>query len=127
MSSRKVPHWLQTPVALGFLLFTLAGVAFAWAAAGPQPGTKEREKVSPFLPAFPRTEAARNPVTLQLQADEHKVVGWVSGTRDHSGKNVLVKVGDKAHELTLDKDNSFTWEYRVAKSALADLRPPLKR
>src|SRR3954467_12005349 len=109
MSSRRVPLWFRTPVALGFLTFTLAAAAIGWAAG--ETKTAPKTKPSPFLPAFPRTEKARNPITLQLQADENKVVGWVSGTRDHGGKAVTVKVGDKTHELTLDENNSFTWEY----------------
>jgi alpha-2-macroglobulin len=119
MSSRKALSWYRTPIALGLLGSTLAAVALVWGAASPQPDPAA--KPSPFLAAFPRTEAARNPVTLQLQADEGKVVGWVSGIRDLRGKAVIIKVGDKTHERTLDKDNTFTWDYAVAKPALAEV------
>ena len=86
MSSRKTPPWYRTPLALGLLGSTLAAVALVYGAAAPQP---DAAKPAPFLAAFPRTEAARNPVTLQLQADESKVVGWVSAQGGKQGVGFL--------------------------------------
>src|SRR5437870_3541136 len=119
MSSRKLPLRRRAPVVLGLFAFLLTAAALTWAAAGPQSAPEAKPKA--FLPAFPRAEKARNPVTLQLQADESKVVGWVSGTRNHSGKSVTIKIGDRAEELTLDKSNSFTWAYKVEKAAVAEV------
>src|SRR5207245_1162219 len=57
---------------------------------------------------------------LQLQADEHQVVGWVSGTRDFAGRTVTVTINRKVKELIVSKENTFTWPYKVSKPATAE-------
>jgi hypothetical protein len=114
MSSRLLPPLRRAGAALGVLASVLAAGVLAWDA---------REKPSePTPPAakparlFTKPEPAKNPITLQLQADERQVVGWVSGPRDYSGRPVYVRVGvEKVATLKVGRDNTFTWRYKVEK------------
>src|SRR5436305_11012761 len=69
-------------------------------------------------PLFTEIEPAKNPIRLCLQDDGRKVLGWVSGTEELKGRPVYVTVdGNKAKRETvhIDKDNTFTWEYKLDK------------
>ena len=57
--------------------------------------------------------AARNPERLHLLADAAKVVGWISGTKDHAGAAVTVTAGGVRESLTVQPGNTFTWPYKV--------------
>lgn len=110
MSSRK-PSSRRLLAALSLFGFSLAAGVLAWAAAGPAP--------RPTPPPYSRVEAARNPITLQLQADEGQVYGWISGTRDHTGRAVSVKIDGKTHDAAVGKDNTFSFRYKVEKPTVA--------
>lgn len=107
---------LRVRIALGLLTCaTITGV-LAWNVAGKDDAKPKRVTV------YPKPEPAKNPVTLQLQADDHRVIGWISGTADHSAKTVEVKHDGKTESLPIAKDNTFTWDYKVAKPATVEFR-----
>src|SRR5687768_4709331 len=110
MASRL--HRVPRPyLALAILAGTLAAGTLGWSAAG-RPGLPAA--APPAL--FSKPEPAKNPVTLQLQADERQLVGWVSGPRDFSGRPVDVRLeGVKAVRLEVGKGNTFTWPCKVEK------------
>lgn len=114
MLARLVPPVRRAPAALVLLASALTAGAVAWETGG----TRDEGNPTPAkrVRVFPKPEPAKNPITLQLQADERKVVGWVSGPRDYSGRPVYVRVGEKTvATLKVDRDNSFAWPYRVEK------------
>src|SRR5207248_1813956 len=56
----------------------------------------------------------------QLQADEHRVVGWISGTRDFAGRTVAVKADGKTGTVTVAKNNTFAWPCKVARATTVE-------
>lgn len=69
------------------------------------------EKATP--PVFTDPQPAKNPTGLSLTVDPQKVLGWISGTEDHSGQAVQVSAGDRDGTVIVQDDNTFTWHYRV--------------
>ncbi|HEY7425202.1 MAG TPA: hypothetical protein VH682_13305, partial [Gemmataceae bacterium] len=63
---------------------------------------------------------ARNPERLHLLLDPAKVLGWISGVRDHAGATIAVTVVDKKKTIKIDKGNTFAWPYRVEKASRAE-------
>ena len=51
---------------------------------------------------------ARNPERLHLLADAIKVVGWISGTKDHADATVTVTAPGVRESLTVQPGNTFT-------------------
>ncbi|MGH7222331.1 MAG: MG2 domain-containing protein, partial [Gemmataceae bacterium] len=94
-----------TPVRIGLRrlgllgVFALALVAALWRSGPPR-------KTTTLHPA-------RNPERLHLLADAVKVVGWISGTKDHAGATVTVTVSGARESLTVQPGNTFTWPYKV--------------
>ena len=66
-----------------------------------------------IVPVFAETRPAENPVGLNLVLDAGKVLGWISGPEDYSGREVQVTYGDKERTVLVQRDNTFTWHYRV--------------
>ncbi|HTU20570.1 MAG TPA: alpha-2-macroglobulin family protein [Gemmataceae bacterium] len=93
------------PVRIGprcLVFFGIVALVFVAALCHSDP-PRETKKLPP----------ARNPERLHLLADANKVVGWISGTRDHAGAAVTV-VADKVREsVTVQPGNTFTWPYKV--------------
>jgi hypothetical protein len=95
---------------------------------------------SPAAPKRPTSEGviqkARNPERLILLVDSRRVHGWVSGTRNHAGRQVLVMVEGQAHDwVPVQADNTFSWSCKVNRPTRAlfvlgslkekvELRPP---
>src|SRR5271166_5767335 len=51
---------------------------------------------------YSKTEPARNPERLTVIADTHKVVGWISGTRDHVGAAVSVRTRARTEKVKVE-------------------------
>jgi hypothetical protein len=96
---------LSFPFAISFLTATKA-----------EPAPVEKEAVASL---FDRREPAKNPVRLSLQPDQHKVVGWVSGMEDFSGKEVMVAWNGEKQHVQVGKDNTFVWTYAIDKPTTA--------
>lgn len=71
------------------------------------------------LAANGQLQRARNPVQLTILKDAAKVVGWVSGVRDHAGEAVSVRIGNNIEKIKLERGNTFTWPYKVEKATQA--------
>lgn len=72
--------------------------------------------ISSRFAANGQLQRARNPVQLTVLKDAAKVVGWVSGVRDHAGEAVSVQMGNKIEKIKLERGNTFTWPYKVEKA-----------
>ncbi|MFO0844191.1 MAG: alpha-2-macroglobulin family protein [Gemmataceae bacterium] len=96
----------------------LAALALALTAAGLTCGgraTPDAPKPTPRS-VFGKPEWARNPVTLQLQADDRQVAGWVSGPVSYAGRPVQVlRDGKRVETIHVGRDNTFLWPFQVEK------------
>lgn len=100
-----------SPVRHGLRYLALfAPIALAFAAALGRSTPQQETKTLP---------PARNPERLHLLADAGKVVGWISGTKDHAGAAVTVAAPGVRESLTVQPGNTFTWPYKVEKAARA--------
>ena len=74
-----------------------------------QPGTA----LNPIpIPVYSEVVPATNPVRFCLQDDGRKVLGWVSGGIDFTGRLVSVRVGGKLREeFKIEAGNTFAWDY----------------
>jgi hypothetical protein len=68
-------------------------------------------------PFFAGTEPAANPVRLCLLPDGRKVLGWISGKKTHTGREVTVQHGAVTQTILVQRDNTFTWYHRVEQPA----------
>ena len=101
-------------VAIGALAMVLAGVVAGPADdAGPSRPQGTRK---PLTPLFTKTAPAANTASLTLAVDERKVLGWISGTKSHAGREVAISAGDVKQTVLVQRDNTFTWHYTAAKN-----------
>ena len=80
----------------------------------------EPPPAKPIEAAFPKLTAAKNPPTLQLQADDRTVHGWVSGAESFAGQGVKVTTGDIVQTVTVAADNTFSFPYDVERPLTAE-------
>jgi uncharacterized protein YfaS (alpha-2-macroglobulin family) len=104
------------------LMGSLTGIGFLLA----QQGSDKESSASPVLdsasPIVVGREPAKNPTTLSLIVDHRKVLGWISGTGDFTGREVKVSAGGRDFTVTVHAGNSFTWNYEVKEVATATFR-----
>ncbi len=104
---------------LGFLLVLGAGLPLAHFGLTPSSAESRTGNPPSVVPLFAKTEPAKNPTQLCVQADEQKVVGWISGTRSYAGEKVTITIDGKMDRVIVDKDNTFTWNYKIDKPVTA--------
>lgn len=101
-------HCLTTLVGMALLAGMLLG---AW-----RPGAPDAVPAAP-LPApsaaYAKTQEAKNPRALVLMVDPGKVLGWIAGSEDFAGRQVIVTVGEKSDTVRVQRGNMFTWQYQV--------------
>ncbi|MFO0929695.1 MAG: alpha-2-macroglobulin family protein [Gemmataceae bacterium] len=100
------------------MTLALTAAALAWGFAGPTTTSSS----GPGTTLFRRTEPAKNPVTLQLQADGRQVIGWVSGTDSFADRRVAFKLNGKTSTVAVGKDNTFRWPYRVERATTVEVQ-----
>ncbi|MFO0876089.1 MAG: alpha-2-macroglobulin family protein [Gemmataceae bacterium] len=116
MFSRWIPHIRPALGALAILGLALTSAAVAWEVAA-QAARQKTASDSTLRPIFTKPEPASNPTTLQLQADDRQVVGWISGTRSLAGTPVVIRLdGGRTERTQVDRNNTFTWNYRVSQT-----------
>lgn len=99
------------PIRIYPRLLSLFGIiALAFVAARMHSGQPQQTTTLP---------PARNPERLHLLADAVKIVGWISGARDHAGACVTVTAPGVRENLTIQPGNTFTWPYKVHAAARA--------
>ncbi|HWG44801.1 MAG TPA: alpha-2-macroglobulin family protein [Gemmataceae bacterium] len=59
---------------------------------------------------------ARNPQRLHLLIDSANVFGWISGEKKHRGETVAVTSAGRTQQIKVERGNTFTWPYKVAKA-----------
>lgn len=118
MSRRGNALTRRAPVALAVLTCLLGAVALAWEAGRSARPARPGRTAS----LYPKTEPAKNPVTLQLQADGRQVVGWISGGEAFAGRQGTLTVGDRVEAFTVGTDNTFRRDCRVERQAIAEVR-----
>ncbi len=64
-------------------------------------------------------EPAKNPTTLSIIVDHRKVLGWISGTGDFTGREVKISADGKDSTVIVQEGNAFTWHYKVEKATTA--------
>ena len=69
------------------------------------PGDREN-RLREHAPLYPITQPAKNPERLTLISDANRVLGWLSGTANHSGVEATVTVGEKTATVRIDENNS---------------------
>jgi len=77
---------------------------------------------TPAVPSsafFAKIEAAKNPEQLILLVEDTRVVGWISGTKDHRDKEVVIN-GPLTEKVKVQEGNRFTWNYDVHKPTQVD-------
>ena len=94
---KRLLLWSLPVVLVGGLLLTTPGREVSRAEpAGKMP------LAEPTL-LLPKATPAKNPTTLSLVVDPQKVLGWISGTRDFTGRAVTIDVGDKAQSVMVQE------------------------
>ena len=92
----------------GLSLLLLASLVVGWRTlVGGDPPAASK----PLVADYPTTIPANNPVTLQLQADDRAVHGWISGTASQAGKMVRIALDKDTTEVKVGDDNTFRWVY----------------
>jgi alpha-2-macroglobulin len=110
----------------GSALLVITGLALGWhALVGGDP-----TPAKPIDADYPTTIPAKNPATLQLQADDRTVHGWISGTASHAGKTVRIALGKETAGAKVGDDNTFSWPYEFKQPvtiefSLGDLKASL--
>jgi Alpha-2-macroglobulin family/Bacterial Alpha-2-macroglobulin MG10 domain/MG2 domain/A-macroglobulin TED domain len=107
----RSPRWRQALVATSLGLCCLFLVTRSTGLWSPDPASKT---APPSL--YSKIDPAHNPERLTLIADEQKIVGWISGVKDHSGEVVSVRIGRETEEVKIEPGNIFTWNYKVTKA-----------
>jgi hypothetical protein len=110
---------LRLALPLALLAFVLAN------ASGPTPSNEAAGRPA-AAPLFDKTEPAKNPTHLILQADDRTVFGWISGTESFAGEFVHVSLaGGKEELVKIAASNTFSWPYQVKEpiSASFEVRP----
>jgi hypothetical protein len=64
-------------------------------------------------------EPAKNPTTLSIIVDHQKVLGWISGNENFSGREVKISADGKDSTVIVQEGNAFTWHYKVEKATTA--------
>jgi hypothetical protein len=112
---------------LVWIILLAATFTTGWTAlTGGEPPIRPAKPVA----VSPRLESASNPTTLQLQADDQAVYGWVSGSKSYAGEAVQMTCGNRSETVTVGEDNTFIWKHNVKDSsslqcALGKLRASL--
>ncbi len=83
------------------------------------PPPPEKPAAPPSAAFFARIDPAKNPEQLILLVDDTRVVGWISGTKDHRGKEVVIN-GPVTEKVKVQEGNQFTWNYDVHKPTKVD-------
>jgi alpha-2-macroglobulin len=67
-------------------------------------------------PLYHTIDPAHNPERLTVIADARKIVGWISGVKDHAGEEVTVRIGKLLEKVKIEQGNLFTWNFTVTDS-----------
>ena len=99
-------------VAAGAAVWTMAQTGARPEAEGraSEPGGRAS---APGTPVFAKTQPAGNQTGLCLVLDDRKLLGWIAGKEGFAGREVTVTAGDRTSTVIVQRDNTFTWHYRV--------------
>lgn len=106
--SRWLGRTLVTAGVVGTVVALVAGMGDSYAKQGEE---------ARIVPVFANPQPAANKQWLHLMVDARKVLGWVSGTEDRSGREVRVTYGDKKETVIVQRGNTFTWHYKFDERA----------
>jgi hypothetical protein len=101
------------------LICSLVGIGFLLAQQGSDKETSAPPASEAKTLMAAGGELAANPTTLSLIVDHRKVLGWISGTSDFTGREVKVSMGGNESTVTVHAGNTFTWNYTVKEAATA--------
>ena len=80
----------------------VAAAAMFLAADGQKP------KIEPEFKVLAKSET---PTDLLVFADSRRLVGWITGPQDRTGEKVTIDVAGKLTEVTVERGNTFGWEF----------------
>ena len=93
------------------------GLLLAQPGSDTTPASSAASQPSPLIVG--KGEPAKNPTTLSIIVDHRKVLGWISGTGDFTGREVKISADGKESTVLVQEGNAFTWHYKVEKATTA--------